>query len=280
MIGFALVAVAYAVSAELSWHGFSSGPDLGFPPAGVDVAVLLLTARRYWPTVIAAIAAGGAGVGWQHHLMVAAGLGSATANVVEPVVGACCVLWLCRGQRPDLGTHGDLARFVAGAVVLGPLAGALIGASASWLGDGGWWPGLALQWWAGDAIAVVVVGGAVLSWSQRRAMLSARWVELTLLALLTLVVAAGTVLTFPFGALPSLLFLPILAWAAFRLGDLGVLLAGTAFAAAADYMTAAVHSSLPNPGPSSAAWGGRSRTRRPPQNASSCGASPRWRAGR
>ncbi len=253
MIGFALVAVAYAVSAQLSWHGFRSGPDFGFPPAGVDVAVLLLTARRYWPVVIAAIAVGGAGVDWQHHLMIVAGLGSATANAVEPVVGASCVLWLCRGRRPDLGTHGDLARFVAGAVVLGPMAGALIGASANWLSNGGWWPGLALQWWAGDAIAVVVVGGVLLLWSQRRAMLSARWVELALLALLALVVAAGTVLTFPFGALPFLLFLPILAGAAFRLGDLGVLLAGTAFAAAADYMTAAVHSSLPNPGPSSAA---------------------------
>ena len=96
----------------------------------------------------------------------------------------------------------------------------------------------------GDAIGVVVVGGAVLSWSQRRAMLSSpggsNW---RCLALLTLVVAAGTVLTFPFGALPFLLFLPILAWAAFRLGDLGVLLARMVFfAAAADYMTAAVHS--------------------------------------
>jgi integral membrane sensor domain MASE1 len=250
VIGFALVAAAYAVSAELSWHGLSSGPDFGFPPAGVDAAVLLLTARRHWPVVIAAIVAGGAAVDWQDHLMIAAGLGSVTANAVEPVVGASCVLWLCRGRRPDLGAHGDLARFVAGAVVMGPLAGALIGASANWLSKGGWWPGLALQWWSGDAIAVVVVGGGLLLWSQRRAMLSARWAELALLAL---VVAAGTVLTFPFGALPFLLFLPILAWAAFRLGDLGVLLAGTAFAAAAAYMTAAVHSGLPNPGPSSAA---------------------------
>ena len=41
-------------------------------------------------------------------------------------------------------------------------------------------------------------------------MLSARWVKLTLLALLTLVVATedSAELTLPFGALPSLLFLP------------------------------------------------------------------------
>jgi serine phosphatase RsbU (regulator of sigma subunit) len=44
---------------------------------------------------------------------------------------------------------------------------------------------------------------------------------------------------FRFSEPSSLLFLPILAWAAFRLGDLGVVLTGAAFAAVANYMTAA-----------------------------------------
>jgi integral membrane sensor domain MASE1 len=221
---FTLVAVVYILGAELSWHSFGSGMAFGFPPAGVDVAVLLLIAWRYWPAVLAAIAVSEVGVDLQHHLTIAVAAGSAAANVVEPVVGAACVLWLgsgqlSGGQRLDLGTRRDLARFVAGAAVLGPVAGALIGASVRWLSTGGWWPGLALQWWAGDGIAVLVIGGPVLLWSRRRAVVSARPAEL---ALVVLAATAVSVVAFRFGESPFLLFLPILAWAAFRLGDLGV----------------------------------------------------------
>src|SRR5262249_37168929 len=57
------------------------------------------------------------------------------------------------------------------------------------------------------------------------------------------VARAGTAglsfVAFRFGEPSALLFLPLLAWAAFRLGDLGVILAGTAFAVVANYMTAA-----------------------------------------
>ena len=89
---FALVAVVYVVGAELSWHSFGSGLAFGFPPAGVDVAVLLLVARRYWPAAIAAIAAAEAGVDVQHHLLVAGVMGSAAANVVSRwwAPHACC----------------------------------------------------------------------------------------------------------------------------------------------------------------------------------------------
>ena len=47
---FAVIAAAYVVGAELAWHDFSSGLAFGYPPSGVDVAVLLLIALRRWPT--------------------------------------------------------------------------------------------------------------------------------------------------------------------------------------------------------------------------------------
>jgi MASE1 len=176
-------------------------------------------------------------------------LGSAAANAVEPVVGASSVRRFCRSQQPDLTTRPGLASFVAGAAVLGPVAGALVGATVSWLSKGGWWPGLVLQWWAGDGISVLVIGGPVLLWSQRRALVSSRWAELALVVLLT---AGLSVVAFRFGDPPFVLILPILAWAAFRLGDLGVVLAGTAFAAVANYMTAAGYGEFAHLGLSSA----------------------------
>jgi serine phosphatase RsbU (regulator of sigma subunit)/integral membrane sensor domain MASE1 len=247
---FAVIAGAYVVGAELAWHHFGSGLAFGYPPSGVDVAALLLIARRRWPVVIAAIAICEVGIDLQHHLTLAVALASALANVVEPVTGASFVRWFCAGQQPDLGTRLGLGRFLLGAAVLGPVVGGLIGASVSWASKGGWWPGLVLQWWAGDGIAVLVIGGTVLLWAQRRALVSSRWLELVLVVLL----ATGlSVVAFRFGDLSSLPFLPILAWAALRLRDLGVVLTGAAFAAVANYMTAAGYGEFAHLGLSSPA---------------------------
>lgn len=73
------------MGAELSWHSFGSGLAFGFPPAGVDVAVLLLTARRYWPAVLAAIAVSEIGVDLQHHLTIAVALVAAPRRGVLAV---------------------------------------------------------------------------------------------------------------------------------------------------------------------------------------------------
>jgi serine phosphatase RsbU (regulator of sigma subunit)/integral membrane sensor domain MASE1 len=247
---FAVIAGAYVVGAELAWHNFDSGLAFGYPPSGVDVAVLLLVARRWWPVVIAAIVASEVSVDLQHHLTLAVALASALANAVEPVAGASFVRWLDGGRRPDLRTRAGLGWFVLGAAVLGPLVGGLVGATVSWASRGGWWPGLMLQWWAGDGIAVLVIGGTVLLWAQRSELVSSRWLEL---ALVVLVTAGLSVMAFRYGGPSSLLFLPTLAWAAFRLHDLGVVLIGAAFAAVANYMTAAGYGEFAHLGLSSPA---------------------------
>src|SRR5262249_41448734 len=108
LVLFALIAVAYAIGAELSWQSFSSGAAFGFPPAGITVAALLLTERRRWPAVIAAIVVAEISVDLQHHVTPLVALGSAAANVVEPVVRASCVRRWCGGRpgRRHLGaTH-------------------------------------------------------------------------------------------------------------------------------------------------------------------------------
>ena len=246
---FAVIAAAYAVGAELAWHHVSSGLAFGYPPSGVDVVALLLLAWRRWPVVIAAIVVTETSVDLQHHLTLAVALASALANVVEPVTGASFVRWFCAGRRPDLGTRVGLGWFVLGAAVIGPLVGGLVGATVSWAAKGGWWPGLVLQWWAGDGIAVLVIGGPLLLWAQRRALVSSRWLELVLVVLLT---SGLSVVAFRFDTPTSLLFLPVLAWAALRLRDLGVVLAGAAFAAVANYMTAAGYGEFASLGLSSA----------------------------
>src|SRR6202021_805410 len=107
---FAVIAAAYVVGAELAWHHFSSGLAFGYPPSGVDVAALLLIARRRWPIVIAAIVVSEVGVDLQHHLTLAVALASALANVVEPVTGASFVRWFCGVGRRCAGAPPGLGR--------------------------------------------------------------------------------------------------------------------------------------------------------------------------
>ncbi|HKR67792.1 MAG TPA: SpoIIE family protein phosphatase [Streptosporangiaceae bacterium] len=246
---FALVLVGYAAGAELSWQSFSSGAAFGFPPAGITLAALLLTAKRRWPVIIASIVLGELAVDLQHHVPALVALGSSAANAVEPLVGATCVLYLCRGL-PDLGMRAELLRFLLGAVVIGPLIGGLIGASVIVASAGGWWAGLVLQWWAGDGIAVLVVGAPILLWARRRPLVASRWREM---ALLVAVTAGLAVVAFRFSQPSAILFLPVLAWAAFWVGDLAVVLAGTAFAVVANYLTAAGYGEFAHLGLSSPA---------------------------
>ena len=247
---FAVIAGAYVVGAELAWHDFSSGLAFGYPPSGVDVAVLLLIARRRWPVVIAAIVVSEVSVDLQHHLTLAVALASALANAVEPVAGALFVLWFCGDGGRTSGPASAWAGSYWAPRSSGRWSGGLVGATVSWATKGGWWPGLVLQWWAGDGIAVLVIGGTLLLWAQRRALVSSRWLELVLVVLLT---AGLSVVAFRFGEPSSLLFLPILAWAALRLRDLGVVLTGAAFAAVANYMTAAGYGEFAHLGLSSPA---------------------------
>jgi integral membrane sensor domain MASE1/GAF domain-containing protein len=234
---FTVVAIAYTAGSEVAWQWFgaSSVGSAFFPPAGVTVAALLLTRRSWWPAVIVAIALSEISVDVQHSVPVAAAAGFAAANSLEPLVGAVSVLLLCGGM-PDLGLRRDLVRFIGGACVLGPLIGALVGSTVAWWWAGQWWPGAVLQWWAGDGVAVLVVASPILLWPRRREVLAARRAELALVVASTV---AATAVFFLAGLPSTLVLLPLLAWAAFQLGDFGVVLVGAAYAFPANYLTAA-----------------------------------------
>ncbi|KAA1251142.1 SpoIIE family protein phosphatase [Mycobacterium simiae] len=264
---FALVAALYTVGAESSWHssgvaaiGFAAGAELSwqsfgpavgfafFPPAGVTVSALLLTKRTRWPVIVAAIVAAELVVSTGHGVGIWAAAGLAGANAVEPLVGASLVRRWCRGA-PDLRRRTDLARFVAGACVLGPLVGGLLGAAVGVLYAGIWWPGGVARWWAGDGLGALVVGAPALLWPRQRQLLNERRVEAASVVVLT---AALSVAAFSLTSPPALLLLPLLAWAAFRLEVIGAALASAVLAFVANLMTAAGHGAfavVPLPGP-------------------------------
>lgn len=260
MLGlFALVAAAYAAGEQVSWQswkvasaGFAAGSELSwqrfgtevgfafFPPAGLTVAALLLTKRRDWWVIVAAVAIAELMVDAAHGLSLPIAAGFALANLVEPLVGASVVRAWC-GGTPDLRRRRDLARFVGGACVLGPLAGGVLGAAVGVVHGGIWWPAGVLRWLAGDGLGALVVGVPIVLWPRQRQIVLARRVEtiLVLVAVTGLSVAAFWVRT-P----PAVLLLPALAWAAFRLEVIGAALAAAVLASAANYLTAAGHGAV------------------------------------
>lgn len=137
-----------------------------FIPAGVTVAFLLRLPKKMWWIVLGA-------AGLAEFLMDTAvgfssieAAGFALANVAEPLAGAAIVVATCGAV--DLARRSHVVWYTVGAVILAPaLGGTIIAVTSGLLGDGGFWATFG-QVWLGDALAVVVVGGAILVWGSSR----------------------------------------------------------------------------------------------------------------
>ncbi len=221
---FALIFLAFSAGAVLSWESFgsASGPAFFYPPSGVTAAAMMLSRRTLWPAVGAAAFCGEIAVDtfYGNPVLVSAGFGA--ANVAEPIIGATLVLAWC-ARKPDLRVRRDFAAFIAGACLISPMVGGMIGGTFVAHHDGVSWWGAVLNWAAGDALGVLVVGSPILLWTRQNYIVRQRPWE----AAGVLVATAGlSIAAFWADAPPSMLILPVLAWAALRLDMLGAALAG------------------------------------------------------
>lgn len=230
-----LVFAAFAAFAVASWESFGSsgGPSFFYPGGGVTVAAMLLSRRRVWPAIGVAVAAAEILVDTHYGSPLAVAASFAAANIVEPVIGASLVLAWC-GGRPELRERRDLFGFIAAACLIAPVFGALIGGTAIADGDGRPWQGPVLTWWAGDALGVLVMASPILLWTVQAGVLRRRPWETAVVLLTTGGLSVGT---FWSQLPPSVLILPVLAWAAFRLDMLGAATAGAVAAFLANIMT-------------------------------------------
>lgn len=230
------VGLAYAAGSQLAftWFGADGTGASFFPSAGVTLAALVLTRRRQWPIVLAAAGTAEFVLDQLHGIELVPTLGYVAANLTEPLVGALLLTALVKA-RVDLSRTRDLSLFVVCAVIAGPAAGAVLGATTKVvLSDGEGWLPFAGQWLVGDGLGVLVVAGSVLALrtDPPQAFGPLRVAEGLFHAGLAL---AATVVVFWLDWLP-LVYVPIalLVVIAFRVGTAGVALtgAGVAFLAA------------------------------------------------
>jgi signal transduction histidine kinase len=231
----------YALGALLPFW-FLTSPEAGaafFPPAGLTLAILVLTPRNTWKVWIAVIVAVELAVDLTHGQSVGLALGFAAANAIEPVVGAAALRSPI--HRPTT-LRGGFLRYIATAVVLGPLVGAFIASTALALStDSGYqWLEVFGRWALGDALGVIVVGGLILTWARPRPY-DMRFDPRQVMGFACLAISVTVV--------PALLWhhpliyavLPVLIWSAMQGGTRAVTAVGFAVAFAADWVAVTGH---------------------------------------
>src|SRR5882672_4604210 len=194
-----------------------------WPATAFLVAVLLLVPRRIWPVLIFAGLGAMALADLKNGVPLGFEIWITLGNLAEVLVATLGITRLLEGV-PHLSSLKNLAKYLVFAVILVPFVSALVGANGS--APGGYWLQLRL-WFFADALAFLTVTPAILNWVHE----GREWARgphnyLEFAALLTSLIFFGYLTFMGTGRWdqPALLYslVPLLLWAAFRLGLKGV----------------------------------------------------------
>jgi len=150
-----VVAALYVAAARYSSGIYDLvGPGAVFwPGAGVTTTALLVSPRRSWPAILAAV--GLAEIG--NNLLLGSSLGPsawwAAANVAEPLATA----WLIRRWRADRLDSVRAVMALVGAAFLGPVLGSAIGAIGTSMSGPISYLAVVGQWIVGDGLGILTV---------------------------------------------------------------------------------------------------------------------------
>src|SRR5882672_7920189 len=194
-----------------------------WPATAFLVAVLLLVPRRIWPVLIFAGLGAMALADLKNGVPLGFEIWITLGNLAEVLVATLGITRLLEGV-PHLSSLKNLAKYLVFAVILVPFVSALVGANGS--APGGYWLQLRL-WFFADALAFLTVTPAILNWVHE----GREWARgphnyLEFAALLTSLIFFGYLTFMGTGRWdqPALLYslVPLLLWAALRLGLKGV----------------------------------------------------------
>jgi signal transduction histidine kinase/integral membrane sensor domain MASE1 len=206
-----------------------------WPPAGLFVAVLLLSDLRAWPAFLLAAFPANIAFDLLHGRPLWASVLFTVGNGLEALVGA----WLVRrfvGERPALASAKEVLGLAVLSAGLSTTLGATIGSAtvlAAYGGDSLWrvWR----VWWSGDALGVLVFAPVILTWVAGREAGGEPHAPSGLpeFTLLLVGMTAGAWCVFSnvsMGHQFDYLVIPFLLWAALRFGPRGNATAGLVLA--------------------------------------------------
>lgn len=244
-----LFALVYFLCAHAGhWLSLDQFPFAHFWfPSGLFVATLLLTERRNWPAFVGAALGVGILFDIQDSQPWTVSLRLSAINCLEALIGAFLVQRFVT-VRPTLSTLKEALGFAFFSALLSTTLCAL---------DGTWllmarenqfaWLEVALLWWSGDMLGVLLLGSFMLAWADRLRKLQSvgirplaaifpqskgRQIEAVAL-LVGLLVCAWFIQKNPHGSYTQKYFsLPLLVWAGLRFGPCGATAANLIFAIA------------------------------------------------
>jgi signal transduction histidine kinase len=189
-----------------------------WPPSGIALAALLLAGGRLWPAIFAGSFLANLAIDQSVLASGVIGAGStlqalAVAALVRRYVGVPYRFESVEGVVKFV-LAAALGSTIAASIALLPLAMQYRMPVEALAGN--WW-----TWWQGDTCGILIFAPLVLSWSAPGVL---RWNPRRLLevAVFAVVLLAATHFVFGAGFARTFLIVPLVVWAAFRFGQVGV----------------------------------------------------------
>jgi PAS domain S-box-containing protein len=242
-----LFSLGYFLCAQASFYLYApGGPFISmWLPAGLYVAVLLLNETRDWPWLVLAVLPANLVFDYWHGTRFTSVLVFYGTNTAEALLGA----WLIRrfvAKRPTLATLGEFIGLLGFSAVFSTMLGATISAAmlvalgASHSFAQSW-----INWWTGEALAILLLSSFILTWfsrpeANRQPFLDSRKKALEAAFLVVMsIILTWHLLYLGQGVMSpnkSLLLLPLL-WAGLRFGPRGATAANLLLALPVAFLT-------------------------------------------
>lgn len=248
-----LAAAGYFATAQIGYaFGIAGGLVTLWPPSGLMLGLLLISARRSWPAIIAGGFAGSMASDLREGYSIALAAYAAFSNLFETLVAALVVQRLAPLPLSMNSVRGVVALTLGGAV-LANAATALIGMWVLIIGFNmavlrAWF-----IWWVGDGLGMLVLAPMVIAWAELlrgSSVLRGSRVELALLGAVFVPVCfvglspvrVGGVEPGPYATLPFLF------WIAIRFGAIAAATATVIIAAIATWFASSGLGPFATPG--------------------------------
>ena len=234
------VGLVYLAMSQVSvWLNDPAKAGAGlWPAAGVTLGALVLLPPSRWGWVLSAVLLAEVGGDVARGYPLAAAVGWAAGNMVEPWLGA--VLLRRHGNRAGaLSPVAPLLRFLLLAVVAAPVVGGTVGTAATVLFVGGGFGDVWPKYVVGDGVGVLTVAPLLLAWRTPRPYPRSPW-EAAVLGLGVVVVGVLVLsdLAGSWSVSLAYLLIPFFTWAALRYGALGVAVLSVPVAVVGEWVTA------------------------------------------
>jgi diguanylate cyclase (GGDEF)-like protein/PAS domain S-box-containing protein len=192
-----------------------------WPTSGFALAVVILTPKRRWATLLAVIFITNAVGNWSGGNLPLVSLGFALANTLEAALGAAVLTYFCKSKITFERSREVIALLLAATLVNGLTA--LLGAAVSTAAFHGSLMNAWLIWWTADGLGIILVTPFIISLTARKMVFqSVTWRQVMESALFVLILTLFAWLLFgPFTIaekplLASYMFFPLLLWLTFR----------------------------------------------------------------